>query len=110
MLAIECPLGRAWDAWQVERYQRGETAQRPGYTDNLFRPRHAPGWPEVGAGFFIIAVALWINFMNHRVGEILGVDRRPEFARRLRMSQRLGAGFFIALGVYEAVRGIVHLL
>ena len=32
-------LERAWDAWQVERYQRGETGQRPGYTDNPFRPR-----------------------------------------------------------------------
>jgi hypothetical protein len=26
-------------AWQAERYQRGETGQRPGYTDNPFRPR-----------------------------------------------------------------------
>lgn len=32
-------LERAWDAWQVERYQRGEIDQRPGYTDNPFRPR-----------------------------------------------------------------------
>jgi len=32
-------LGRAWDAWQAERYQRGEISQRPGYTDNPFRPR-----------------------------------------------------------------------
>ena len=32
-------LERAWDAWQAERYQRGETGQRPGYTDNPFRPR-----------------------------------------------------------------------
>ena len=31
-------LERAWDAWQAERYQRGETGQRPGYTDNPFRP------------------------------------------------------------------------
>ena len=30
---------RAWDAWQVERYQRGETDQRLGYADNPFRPR-----------------------------------------------------------------------
>ena len=30
---------RAWDAWQAERYQRGETGQRPGYTDNPFRAR-----------------------------------------------------------------------
>jgi hypothetical protein len=30
---------RAWDAWQAERYQRGEISQRPGYTDNPFRPR-----------------------------------------------------------------------
>jgi hypothetical protein len=28
-----------WDAWQAERYQRGETGQRPGYTGNPFRPR-----------------------------------------------------------------------
>ncbi len=32
-------LERAWDAWQAERYQRGEIDQRPGYTDNPFRPR-----------------------------------------------------------------------
>jgi len=32
-------LERAWDAWQAERYRRGEIAQRPGYTDNPFRPR-----------------------------------------------------------------------
>ena len=30
---------RAWDAWQAERYQRGEISQRPGDTDNPFRPR-----------------------------------------------------------------------
>ena len=29
-------LERAWDAWQAERYRRGETGQRPGY-------RAAPG-------------------------------------------------------------------
>src|SRR6266704_1530004 len=32
-------LERAWDAWQAERYRRGEISQRPGYTDNSFRPR-----------------------------------------------------------------------
>jgi hypothetical protein len=32
-------LERAWDAWQAERYQRGEIDQRPGYTDNPFRAR-----------------------------------------------------------------------
>jgi len=32
-------LERGWDAWQAERYQRGEISQRPGYTDNPFRPR-----------------------------------------------------------------------
>ncbi len=32
-------LERSWDAWQAERYQRGEISQRPGYTDNPFRPR-----------------------------------------------------------------------
>jgi hypothetical protein len=32
-------LERAWDAWQAERYRRGEIDQRPGYTDNPFRPR-----------------------------------------------------------------------
>jgi hypothetical protein len=31
-------LEQAWDAWHAERYQRGETAQRPGYADNPFRP------------------------------------------------------------------------
>jgi len=32
-------LERAWDAWQDERYRRGETSQRAAYTDNPFRPR-----------------------------------------------------------------------
>jgi hypothetical protein len=32
-------LERAWDAWQAERYRRGETGQRPGYTGSPFRPR-----------------------------------------------------------------------
>jgi hypothetical protein len=32
-------LERAWDAWQAGRYQRSEISQRPGYTDNPFRPR-----------------------------------------------------------------------
>jgi len=32
-------LERAWDAWQAERYQRGEISERPGCTGNSFRPR-----------------------------------------------------------------------
>jgi len=32
-------LERSWDAWQAERYQRGEISQRPSYTGNPFRPR-----------------------------------------------------------------------
>lgn len=32
-------LERAWDAWQAERYRRGEIDHRPGYADNPFRPR-----------------------------------------------------------------------
>jgi hypothetical protein len=32
-------LERARDAWQAERYRRGETGQRPGYAGNPFRPR-----------------------------------------------------------------------
>jgi hypothetical protein len=32
-------LERAWDAWQAERYRRGETDQRAQHTDNPFRPR-----------------------------------------------------------------------
>jgi hypothetical protein len=40
LLASPAPqLERAWDAWQAERYQRGEISQRPGYADNPFRPR-----------------------------------------------------------------------
>ena len=31
-------LERAWDAYQAERYRRGETSQRAAYTDNPFRP------------------------------------------------------------------------
>ena len=29
----------AWRLEQAERYRRGETGQRPGYTGNPFRPR-----------------------------------------------------------------------
>jgi hypothetical protein len=32
-------MERAWDAWQAERYRRGETRQQPAYTDNPFRGR-----------------------------------------------------------------------
>jgi hypothetical protein len=32
-------LERTRDAWQAERYQRGEISQRPGCTGNPFRPR-----------------------------------------------------------------------
>ncbi len=32
-------LERAWDAWQAERYRRGEISQRPGYAGNPFRLR-----------------------------------------------------------------------
>ena len=32
-------LERAWDAYQAERYRRGETSQRAAYTDNPFQPR-----------------------------------------------------------------------
>jgi len=28
---------RSWDAWQAERYRRGERDTRPGYTENPFR-------------------------------------------------------------------------
>jgi hypothetical protein len=36
---VAVPLWPTPDAWQAERYQRGEISQRPGYTDNPFRPR-----------------------------------------------------------------------
>jgi hypothetical protein len=32
-------MERAWDAYQAERYRRGETHQRAAYTDNPFRRR-----------------------------------------------------------------------
>lgn len=32
-------LERAWEAWQAERYRRGETNQPPDFRDNPFRPR-----------------------------------------------------------------------
>jgi hypothetical protein len=32
-------LERAWNAWQAERYRRGEIGQRPADTGNPFRPR-----------------------------------------------------------------------
>jgi hypothetical protein len=28
---------RSWDAWQAERYRRGERDTHPGYTENPFR-------------------------------------------------------------------------
>ena len=39
-LASSTPqLERAWDAWQDEKYRRGEANQRAAYGDNPFRPR-----------------------------------------------------------------------
>jgi len=38
MLALNVAVDDA-GGWQAERYQRGETGQRPGYTGNPFRPR-----------------------------------------------------------------------
>jgi hypothetical protein len=32
-------MERAWDAWQAERYRRGETGQQAAYTDNPFSGR-----------------------------------------------------------------------
>ncbi|HLM89489.1 MAG TPA: hypothetical protein VK284_10765 [Streptosporangiaceae bacterium] len=32
-------MERAWDAWQAERYRRGETGQQPACTGNPFRGR-----------------------------------------------------------------------
>jgi hypothetical protein len=32
-------MERAWDAWQAERYRRGETGQQPAYTGYPFRGR-----------------------------------------------------------------------
>ncbi|MGI8305779.1 hypothetical protein [Saccharopolyspora hattusasensis] len=32
-------LERAWEAWQAERYRRGETEHPPDPRDNPFRPR-----------------------------------------------------------------------
>jgi hypothetical protein len=32
-------LERAWDAWQAERYRRGEIGQRPADVGNPFQPR-----------------------------------------------------------------------
>jgi hypothetical protein len=45
-------LERAWDAWQAERYQRGEISQRPGYADSPFRPRQRPPVPQRAPGPF----------------------------------------------------------
>jgi len=36
---LHLQLERAWDAWQDEKYRRGETSQRAAYTDNPFLPR-----------------------------------------------------------------------
>jgi hypothetical protein len=32
---------RSWDAWQDERYRRGERGTHPGYTENPFRMARA---------------------------------------------------------------------
>ena len=41
-------LERAWDAWQAQRYRRGEISQRRGYTVTapLFQRRRSPAWPS----------------------------------------------------------------
>lgn len=38
-LLLNPQLERAWDASRAERYQGGEISQRPGYSNNPFRPR-----------------------------------------------------------------------
>ena len=45
--SLTLQLERAWDAWQAERYRRGETSQRPGYTGNQcpLRVIAAHDWP-----------------------------------------------------------------
>ena len=43
-------LERAWDAWQAERYRRGETGQRPATpTTRSGRADHPPACPRSGA-------------------------------------------------------------
>jgi hypothetical protein len=64
-----------------------------------------PGWPEIGAGCVLIGAALLIYFINRQAGRVLGT-RWPW----LKASQRIGAAFFIVLGIVLVVVGIVHLL
>jgi hypothetical protein len=64
----------------------------------------ASGWPEVGFGLLIIAVAVLIHFGNRLASAALGTGGRH------RRMQRIGAGVFIALGILMVIVGVVHLL
>ena len=56
MVPEPCNLERAWDAWPAERYQRGETGQRPG--SPATRSGHADHPPAVPAFRKLDAVAV----------------------------------------------------
>jgi hypothetical protein len=74
-------LERAWDAWQAERYQRGETGLRPGYTDNPFRhadhPPAVPAFRKLDA--ITVLTARLLPVSRHRpgdAGQYGGCERR----------------------------------
>ena len=56
-------------------------------------------------GCVLIGAAFLIYFMNQQAGRVLDI-RRPW----LKTSQRIGAAFFIALGIVMVVVGVTHLL
>lgn len=62
------------------------------------------GWPEIGLGLLIAAIAALIYVMNRGASMVLGSGDRYE------RSQRIGAGLFIASGLFVVVVWVVHLL
>ena len=72
-------LERAWDAWQAERYQRGEISQRPGYTDNPSGHANDPPRATASPGQFRKLDAITVL-----TGPLLPAPRRVSQALRAR--------------------------
>jgi hypothetical protein len=62
------------------------------------------GWPKIGLGLVLMALAVLIYFINRVASAFLGTGNRY---KRL---QRIGAGLLIALGFCMLIVGVVHML
>lgn len=62
------------------------------------------GWPEIGLGLVVIVAAVLIYFMGKGASVHLGTGGR------YRRQRRIGAGLFIALGVFVVIVGLMHVV